>query len=217
MTGTRLLLVRHGDTDWAAERRHTGRTDVPLNADGERRAAALRGHLPVDGVVAVWSSPLDRARRTAELAGLEVDEVVDDLIEWDYGAAEGRTTAEIREEQPGWTVWDDPSPDGETADDVGVRVDRVIERARGLDGTVVLVAHAHLLRILAARWCGLPPIGGRILTLDPASVSVLGHERDTKVIERWNLAPLPIDEHVTGPTGAAATISRMSADGSPTS
>lgn len=183
---TRLLVVRHGDTDWAAQRRHTGRTDVPLNADGERRAAALRGRLPLDGVVAVWSSPLARARRTAELAGLTVDEVVDDLVEWDYGAAEGRTTAEIREEQPGWTVWDSPAPDGETAEAVGLRVDRVIDRARVLDGTVVLVAHAHLLRILAARWVGLPAVAGRHLTLDPGGWALLGWERETPVVERWN-------------------------------
>lgn len=189
MTGTRLLLVRHGDTDWAHERRHTGRTDAPLNADGEHRAAALRGRLPLDDVVAIWSSPLTRARRTAELAGLAVDEVVDDLIEWDYGAAEGRTTAEIREEQPGWTVWDSPSPDGETADEVGARVDRVIGRAQALDGTVVLVAHAHLLRILAVRWLGLPAVTGRHLTLDPGGWAVLGWERETPVIERWNPPP----------------------------
>jgi probable phosphoglycerate mutase len=189
MTGTRLLLVRHGDTDWAAERRHTGRTDVPLNAEGEARAAALRGRLPLDDVVAVWSSPLVRARRTAELAGLVVDEVLDDLLEWDYGAAEGRTTAEIRTEQPGWTVWDAPSPDGETAADVGVRVDRVIARTRSLDGTIVLVAHAHLLRILAARWLDLPAVAGRHLTLDPGGWAVLGWERETPVIERWNPPP----------------------------
>lgn len=192
MSAARLLVVRHGDTDWAAQRRHTGRTDVPLNADGERRAAALRGRLPLDGVVAVWSSPLGRARHTAELAGLAVDEVVDDLVEWDYGAAEGRTTAEIREEHPGWTVWDSPAPDGETAADVGVRVDRVIARARGLDGTVVLVAHAHLLRILAARWVGLPAVAGRHLTLDPGGWALLGWERETPVVERWNPpAPSP--------------------------
>jgi probable phosphoglycerate mutase len=189
MTGTRLLLVRHGDTDWAAERRHTGRTDVPLNAEGEARAAALRGRLPLDDVVAVWSSPLVRARRTAELAGLVVDEVLDDLLERDYGAAEGRTTAEIRTEQPGWTVWDAPSPDGETAADVGVRVDRVIARTRSLDGTIVLVAHAHLLRILAARWLDLPAVAGRHLTLDPGGWAVLGWERETPVIERWNPPP----------------------------
>lgn len=183
---SRLLVVRHGDTDWAAERRHTGRTDVPLNADGERRAAALRGRLPLDDVAAVWSSPLVRARRTAELAGLALDALDDDLVEWDYGAAEGRTTAEIRVEQPGWTVWDAPAPDGETAEQVGARVDRVIDRARALDGTVVAVAHAHLLRILAARWLGLPAGAGRHLTLDPAGWGLLGWERETPVLERWN-------------------------------
>ncbi len=186
MSSSRLLLVRHGDTDWAAERRHTGRTDVPLNADGERRAAALRSSLPLDDVVAVWCSPLIRARRTAELARLDVDEVLDDLIEWDYGWAEGRTTAEIREDRPGWTVWDEPDPERETADEVGDRVDRVIARARERDGTVVLVAHAHLLRILAARWLGLPAVLGRHLTLDPGGWAVLGWERETPVVERWN-------------------------------
>jgi probable phosphoglycerate mutase len=186
VTSTRLLIVRHGDTDWAAQRRHTGRTDVPLNAEGEARATALRGRLPLHDVVAVWSSPLVRARRTAELAGLDVDERVDDLLEWDYGAAEGRTTAEIRQEQPGWTVWDSPAPDGETAADVGVRTDRVIARARRNEGTVVVVAHAHLLRILAARWVGLPADAGRHLTLDPGGWGLLGWERETPVIERWN-------------------------------
>ena len=185
MTG-RILVVRHGQTDWAAARRHTGRTDVDLNAEGEARARALRDHLPLDGVVAVWSSPLRRARATAALAGLTVDEVVDDLVEWDYGSAEGRTTAEIREERPGWTVWDDPMPDGETGADVGTRVDRVVERVRAQDGTVAVVAHAHVLRILAARWLGLPALAGRHLTLDPAGWGLLGWERETPVIERWN-------------------------------
>ena len=190
MTAPRLLVVRHGDTDWAAARRHTGRTDVALNADGEAGARALRGALPLADVVAVWSSPLVRARRTAELAGLAVDEVLDDLVEWDYGSAEGRTTAEVRRERPGWTVWDDPMPDGETAAEVGVRVDRVVARARAFaHGTVVVVAHAHLLRILAARWVGLPAVAGRHLTLDPAGWGLLGWERETPVVERWN--PLP--------------------------
>lgn len=185
---SRLLLVRHGHTDWAATRRHTGRTDVPLNDEGEARARDLARRLPLDDVVAVWCSPLVRARRTAELAGLAVDEVVDDLIEWDYGWAEGRTTAEIRGERPGWTVWDTPDPERETAGEVGARVDRVIARARALEGTVVLVAHAHLLRILGARWLGLPAVTGRHLTLDPGGWALLGWERETPVIERWNVA-----------------------------
>lgn len=186
---TRLLLVRHGETDWAAGRRHTGRTDVPLNERGRAQAADLATRLPLDGVVAVWCSPLARARDTAHLAGLAVDIVDPDLLEWDYGTAEGRTTAEIREEQPGWTVWDAGCEGGEAVADVGARVDRVIDRARARDGTVVLVAHAHLLRILAARWLGLPAVAGRHLTLDPAGWAVLGWERETPVIERWNPPP----------------------------
>lgn len=189
MTTTRLLLVRHGETDWAADRRHTGRTDVPLNAAGEAQARALAHLLPLDDVVAVWTSPLARARVTAELAGLAVDRVEPDLIEWDYGTAEGRTTAEIRVEQPGWTVWDAGCEGGEAVADVGARVDRVIARADAHTGTVALVAHAHLLRILAARWLGLPAVAGRHLTLDPAGWGLLGWERETPVVERWNPPP----------------------------
>lgn len=191
MTSVRLLLVRHGETDWAHGRRHTGRSDVPLNERGRAQARALGRHLPLDGVAAVWSSPLSRARDTAALAGLAVDRVEDDLVEWDYGTAEGRTTAEIREEQPGWTVWDAGCEGGEDVAAVGARVDRVLARARELDGTVVLVAHAHLLRIAAARWLGLPPITGRHLTLDPAGWALLGWERETPVVERWNVAVAP--------------------------
>jgi probable phosphoglycerate mutase len=186
---TRLLVVRHGETDWAAARRHTGRTDVPLNAAGRAQAEALAHRLPGDALAAVWSSPLARARETARLAGLAVDALDDDLLEWDYGAAEGRTTAEIREEWPGWTIWDDGAEGAETVDQVGARTDRVIARARAVDGTVALVAHAHLLRILAARWLGLPAVAGRHLTLDPAGWALLGWERETPVVERWNPPP----------------------------
>lgn len=190
---TRLLLVRHGETDWARDRRHTGRTDIPLNAEGEAQARSLAHRLPLDDIVAVWSSPLSRATQTARLAGLPVDRTDDDLLEWDYGAAEGRTTPELRAEIPGWDVWDHGvvmlGGGGETVDQVGERVDRVIGRARLLAGTVLLVAHAHTLRILAARWLGLPPVGGRHLTLDPAGWALLGWERETPVIERWNPPP----------------------------
>lgn len=188
-----LLVVRHGETDWSASRRHTGRSDVPLNEAGIERARALRTQLPLDGVVAVWTSPLSRAVRTAELAGLTIDRRDDDLLEWDYGAAEGRTTAELREEHPGWDVWDEGvqvlDGGGETVDEVGARVDRVIARARALDGRVVLVAHAHVLRILTARWLGQPATFGRHLVLDAAGWAVLGWERETPVIERWNPSP----------------------------
>src|SRR4051812_6685922 len=156
MTETRLLLVRHGETEWSRERRHTGRSDVPLDAGGEAQASALAGRLPLDDVVAVWSSPLARATETARLAGLTVDALDPDLLEWNYGLEEGRTTAEIRTGHPGWDVWTHGVENGETVYEVGGRADRVIDRASELDGTVVLVAHAHLLRILAARWIGLP-------------------------------------------------------------
>lgn len=191
MTSSRLLLVRHGATDWSDARRHTGRTDLALNADGEARARALDGRLPLDGVVAVWASPLVRATETAELAGLSVDRLDDDLVEWDYGAAEGRSTPQIRDDgHPGWDIWDDGvtmlGGGGETVEEVGARVDRVIGRVRRLEGTVALVAHSHLLRVLTARWLGLAPVAGRHLTLDPAGWAELGWERTTPVIERWN-------------------------------
>lgn len=190
MTSTRLLLVRHGETDWARDRRHTGRSDVPLNDAGRAQASALAGHLPLGGVDAVWCSPLSRATETAGLAGLTVDRLVPDLIEWDYGTAEGRTTAEIREEHAGWDVWTHGVRNGESANEVGARVDRVIAEAREVDGTVVLVSHAHLLRILGARWLGFLASAGRHLTMEPASWSLLGWERETPVIERWNT---PVD------------------------
>lgn len=183
---TRLLLVRHGQTDWARDRRHTGRTDVPLNAVGRRQAERLAGTLPLEGVVAVWSSPLQRARHTAELAGLHVDRLVDDLRERDYGSVEGIATEDIRRERPGWTVWDDAPDDAEPLDALAERVDRVIAEAAALEGTVALVAHAHTHRVLAARWIGLPPVAGRSFVLDPAGWALLGWERDTRVVERWN-------------------------------
>ncbi len=190
MTTTRLLLVRHGETDWARDRRHTGRTDITLNETGRAQAGALAGHLPLTDVTAVWTSPLLRATETARLAGLTVDRTDLDLVEWDYGAAEGRTTEEIRATRPGWDVWDDGvrmlGGGGETVDEVGQRVDLVIARARGAEGTIALVAHAHLLRILAARWLGLSPTAGRHFTLDPAGWALLAWERETPVVDRWN-------------------------------
>lgn len=186
MTDTRLLIVRHGESEWSRVRRHTGRTDVALDPEGEDQARALPSALPLDGVVAVWASPLKRATETARLAGFHVDRIEPDLVEWDYGTAEGRTTAEIREEIPGWSVWTHGVRDGESANEVAARADRVIDHAKELSGTVVLVAHAHLLRILAARWLGQPATFGSHLTLDPAGWALLGWERETAVIERWN-------------------------------
>lgn len=193
----RVWLIRHGETSWSAAGRHTGRTDVPLTEGGRRSAAALRGVVPVGRAGLVLASPLARARQTARLAGLDAD-VDPDLVEWDYGAWEGRTTAQIRAElaDPDWVVWGQPVPPGRTpgeqVDEVGERVDRVISRcdpvlADGRD--CVLVAHAHVLRILAARWLGLEPVQGRLFTLGAASASSLGFERAAHVVRSWNLVP----------------------------
>ena len=195
MTSTQLLLVRHGETDWAHDRRHTGRTDIALNDNGRVQAAQLAHHLPLADVVAVWSSPLQRAQETARLAGLSVDRLDDDLMEWDYGAAEGRTTEEIRVDVPGWDVWEHGvvglGGTGETLTQVALRADRVIARARQLEGMVVLVAHAHLLRVLGARWVDGRADLGRHLLLDPAGWALLGWERDAPAITRWNPPPPP--------------------------
>jgi broad specificity phosphatase PhoE len=181
-----LWLVRHGETEWSASGRHSGWTDIRLTEAG--RAQAVAAGVRLRGVTfgRILSSPLSRAAETARLAGFADAEVEPDLREWNYGAYDGRTTAEIREERPGWTVWAGGCPDGETADQVAERVDRVIAAARRTDASTLLFAHAHVLRILAARWVGLPAVDGRRLVLGTASISVLGWERETPVIERWN-------------------------------
>ncbi|MFI6820056.1 histidine phosphatase family protein [Micromonospora sp. NPDC050187] len=183
-----LLLIRHGETTWSAARRHTSYTDLELTPDGERQAAALRDRLAGRRLATVLASPRRRALRTADLAGLRVDDVDDDLTEWHYGAYEGRTTAEIRAERPDWVIWQDGCPDGESPDQVGARLDRVLARVTPLldSGDVALVAHAHALRVLGARWIGLPAASGGRLRLDTASVSVLGHEHGRQVILSWN-------------------------------
>jgi broad specificity phosphatase PhoE len=182
-----IYLVRHGETEWAATGKHTSTTDVPLLDSGRRDAELLRERLERHDFELVLTSPRQRARVTAELAGLgdrlEVDE---DLVEVDYGEYEGLTTPEIREHVPGWTVWENGSPGGETVDDVGVRADRVIERALAADGDVALFAHGHLLRILGARWIGLPAIYGGHLALSTGSLSTLGFERERRTISLWN-------------------------------
>jgi broad specificity phosphatase PhoE len=181
----RLLLIRHGETEWSASGRHTSVTDVPLLEAGRRDASLLRGRLAGRSFALVLSSPRARARETAALAGLQA-EVDEDLAEFDYGEYEGRTTPEIREERPGWSVWADGAPGGETADQVGVRADRVVERALAADGDVALFAHGHLLRVLAARWIGLPAVWGGQLGLHTGSISELGFERERRVIWLWN-------------------------------
>jgi broad specificity phosphatase PhoE len=183
----RIWLVRHGETEWSKSGQHTGRTDIPLTATGEQQGKALGRHLAGHEFALVLTSPLARARETCRLAGLgAVAQVSDDLLEWNYGIYEGRTTAAVRVEQPGWTIWTSPVAQGETVEQVGERARRVIERADAAAGDVALFAHAHFLRILGACWIGLPPIHGRALTLGTASISVLGYERETRVIQVWN-------------------------------
>jgi broad specificity phosphatase PhoE len=180
-----LWLVRHAETEWSRSGRHTGRTDVPLTESGRARARAVRDRLAGRTFALVLSSPLSRARETAELAGLE-PQLRDDLVEFDYGEYEGITTAEIREQRPGWDLWRDGSPGGETAEQVGERVDRVIEEALAAGGDVAIVAHGHVLRALGARWVGQPAAFGARLRLDTGAISVLGFEREARVIRRWN-------------------------------
>jgi broad specificity phosphatase PhoE len=182
-----LWLVRHGATEWSATGRHTGRTDVPLTPEGEGQARVLGTRLSSRPFALVLSSPLQRALETCRLAGYgDRVEITDDLREWDYGDYEGRTTADIRTERPGWVVWDGV-PNGETVEQVGERVQRVIDRAAGVeDGDVVVFAHGHCLRILAACWVALPPVDGKLFALDTAALSVLGHEREQQVIQEWN-------------------------------
>jgi broad specificity phosphatase PhoE len=210
-----LILLRHGETEWSAAGRHTGRTGVPLTARGEAQAAVLARALAQRKIHAVFTSPADRAVRTAKLAGLDGALQDGDLWEWDYGGYEGRTTAEIRAERPGWYLWRDgvipgvAGHPGETVEQVGRRADAVLGRVRPLidagdrgagaggrgagsadRGDVVLVAHGHILRVLAARWLGLEPAGGRLLRLDTGTCSALGTEHDHPVVTAWNIPPV---------------------------
>ncbi len=183
---TRVVLIRHGETAWSRDRRHTGRTDIPLTSHGEVQGAGLAQRLDGREFVNVLVSPLSRATATAELAGLAAAEITPDLVEWDYGDYEGRTTAAIRKDQPGWDLFSDGVPHGESLHQVASRVDRVIGRIRSGSGDVACVAHAHLLRVLAVRWLGIEPEDARYLVLGPASISVLGWEREQPVVEHWN-------------------------------
>ena len=188
-----LWIVRHGETEWSRLGRHTGRTDLPLTVNGEREARALVPMLSGHDFALVLSSPLNRAWETCRLAGFGARaEASDDLKEWDYGTYEGRTTLEVQGEFPDWTVWTGEAPGGETADDVARRADRAIARALGAGGDVALFAHGHLLRVLAARWLGLSPRSGKYFVLGAGSLSVLSHERETRVIKTWNVAPAPL-------------------------
>lgn len=185
-----VWLVRHGETEWARLGRHTGRTDVPLTETGRAQALALGTRLDGHRFALVLTSPLSRAAETARIAGFGDAQVDPDLREWDYGELEGRTTAAIRDEMPGWSIWEGPWPGGETIAQVGERADRVIARCLdpGVGGDTLLFAHGHLLRVLAARWLGLPPPGGGLFALSTATTGILGWDRERRVIESWNEA-----------------------------
>jgi probable phosphoglycerate mutase len=186
----KLWIVRHGETTWARLGRHTSRTDVPLTGHGQDDARRIGRELQGHRFALVLSSPKRRAFETARLAGFaDRAEVTEDLLEWDYGADEGRTTPEIRADRPGWTIWHDGPRDGETARHVAARVDRVIARARDQPGDTLAFAHGHVLRALTARWLDLPVRDGRLFELGTATISVLGWEREQPVIERWNVDP----------------------------
>lgn len=182
-----LWLVRHGETEWSRSGQHTGRTDLPLTETGEAQARNLRETLAAQRFDQVLTSPLLRARSTADLAGLAQAEPRDDLMEWHYGDLEGRTSADIVSQFPGWTIWSGDVPNGETIAQVSQRADRVLASLQG--ERVALVAHGHYLRLLAARWLGLAPENGRLFSLSTASISVLGWERQTRTVQRWNSVP----------------------------
>lgn len=182
------VLVRHGETPWSASLRHTGRSDIPLDAEGEAEAHRLAAGLRQWSFTRVLVSPLTRARQTCALAGFgDVAEVVPDLVEWDYGDYEGRTTADIKLERPSWSLWADGVPSGETLAELGMRADRVVVDIRAGGGEVAVFSHGHFLRVLAARWVGLGPEGGALLALDAGGVGRLGWEHENAVVTLWNL------------------------------
>jgi probable phosphoglycerate mutase len=185
-----MYLVRHGATEWSDSGRHTGRTDIPLTDQGRAEARALAEVLAGQEFAQVLTSPLVRAAETCALTGLGTGaEEVPDLLEWDYGDYEGRTTPDIRQERPDWSLFAEGVPGGETLAEVGRRADRVVARARAVAGDTLCVAHGHILRVVAARWLGLSPAAAALLALDPASLSVLGWERETAVLRVWNRPP----------------------------
>lgn len=181
-----LFLIRHGETEWSKSGKHTSVTDLPLTAEGERVAASLKARLAGATFELVLTSPRERARRTAELAGFPDAEVDEDLVEWDYGDYEGITTAEIRKTVPGWTVWSHPVPNGETPAQVAARLDRVNARIAAVPGDVLVFGHSHALRGLTARWLELDVTEGRHFVLNTATISTLGWERGSPAVHRWN-------------------------------
>ena len=191
LTPERVFLIRHGETERSAARRHTGRADIPLTEEGRRQAKRVGARLAGEQFALVLVSPLQRATETARLAGFAVGEdnavvAEPDLVEWDYGDYDNLTAVEIRGERPGWTPWNGGFPGGETLEDLEARADRVLTRLRGVEGDVALFAHGHILRVVTARWLEQPAAMAARYYLATGSVSVLGWERETSVIERWN-------------------------------
>ncbi len=185
--GTTTVLVRHGETEWSASLRHTSHTDIGLTEAGRRRAAEIGRDLAGRPFALVLCSPLRRARETCELAGFGGEAVIcDGLHEWDYGEYEGLTTPEIRSRRPGWNLWRDGCPEGETPEQVGGRADEVLARLRDGERDALLFAHGHILRVLAARWIRMEPAAGARLAIAAGGVGVLGYELETEVIQRWN-------------------------------
>jgi broad specificity phosphatase PhoE len=182
-----IWLIRHGETEWSLSGAHTGRTDLPLTEHGREQAHGIARCLKGRGFALVLTSPLERARETCRLAGYADEAKIDpNLHEWDYGDYEGRSSAQIQQGVPGWSLWRDGVPNGESLAQVAARAEAVIDRALGAAGDVALFAHGHILRILTARWLGLPPEGGRLFALSTASLSTLGYEHENRVITRWN-------------------------------
>ncbi|MCA1736077.1 MAG: histidine phosphatase family protein [Actinobacteria bacterium] len=191
-----VVLVRHGQTEWTITGQHTGRSDIPLTDLGRQQALALKAMLDGYNFAEVFVSPFSRARETAELAGMGSVAVDEDLAEWDYGVYESRRTRDIRQEIPMWSVWSHEIIDGESVGQLGARCDRMIARTEEVDGQVALFGHGHALRVLGARWMGLPPTAGANLVLETASVSVLGWERQNRAIIHWNdCCHLRAEEH----------------------
>jgi broad specificity phosphatase PhoE len=186
----KLFLARHGDTAWTDSRQRTGRTDIPLNPAGEERARRLGERLRQFSFTRVFTSPLQRAAKTCELAGFGTVASADpDLVEWDYGRFEGKVLKQVLKERPGWELFRDGCPDGESAEEVAARADRFIARARAIEGDVLAFSSGHIIRMIAARWLGLPPENGRFFYCRPASVGVLGYEhknRDEPIVALWN-------------------------------
>ena len=185
-----IWLIRHGETEWSRSGAHTGRTDLPLTAAGRDNAAAIGRWLKGRAFALVLTSPMQRARDTCRLAGYgDAAQVDPNLCEWDYGDYEGRTTPDIQKERPGWSLWHDGVPNGETIEQVAARAEAVLGKALAADGETALFAHGHILRILTARWLQLDPRCGSLFALSTGSVSTLGYERETRVISCWNLLP----------------------------